>query len=142
MNPDACCKVPKHEREAEVIDECVKTFGEQTSRERADKDAKERGCCIAECIINGTGHTDLIEAKMIEVDLKEAEVMGMPEWTPVIQAAGKTCADEAAKQASRFEEGFKLPPVDPNDKVCHPKYVFALVCTTKEYILVSWGNGT
>lgn len=76
---------------------------------------------------------------MAEVDLKEAADMGMLEdWTPVIKAAAKTCAEEATKQAARFEEGFKLAPVDPNDQVCHPKYVFALVCTTKEYVMVRY----
>ena len=88
--------------------------------------------------MNGTDHTDLSEAKMVEVDLKEAEDMKMGEdWAPIIKAAGKLCADEAAKQATRLEEGAKLPPVDPKDTVCHPKYVFALACTTKEYVLVS-----
>lgn len=75
---------------------------------------------------------------MVEVDLAEAEVMGMKDdWEPVIKAAAKTCADEMTKQADRLEEGAKLAPVDPKDTVCHPKYVFSLMCTTKEYILVS-----
>lgn len=137
------------------MDGCVKTFGPQTMRERAEKNAMERGCvskrllavenifkfvyfqCIAECILNGTGHADLSEANMVEVDLAEAKAMGMDvDWEPVIRAAAKMCADEGLKQASRFEEGFKLAPVDPNDTVCHPKFVFSLVCTTMQYVMV------
>lgn len=74
---------------------------------------------------------------MIEVDLAEVKELNIAEdWEPVIRATAKKCVDEAAKLADRFEEGFKLAPVDANDQVCHPKYVYALVCTTKEYIMV------
>lgn len=75
---------------------------------------------------------------MVELDLKEADVMGMlDDWKDTIAMVGKKCADEGAKQADRFEAGLKLAPVDPKDMVCHPKIVFALMCTTKEYVLVS-----
>lgn len=44
MNPDDCCKMPQIENEGALMGECVTMFGEQTGRERADKDAFERGC--------------------------------------------------------------------------------------------------
>ena len=44
MNPAECCQLPRHAKEAEVVEECFKTWEDQTKRERAQKDAGERGC--------------------------------------------------------------------------------------------------
>lgn len=41
--PDACCKFPKHTLDNQVVEGCVKTFGEQAKREMA-KYSLERGC--------------------------------------------------------------------------------------------------
>lgn len=87
--------------------------------------------------MNGTGHYDVSEAKMVELDLQEAKDMNLyDDWKDVITATAKTCADEAEKLADRFEQGLKLEPIDPNDQICHPKYVFSLICTAKEYVMV------
>lgn len=46
----------------------------------------------------------------------------------------KVCSAEGKKHMEEHEAGFKLPPLDPADKVCHPKYGFALMCSVKELI--------
>lgn len=80
--------------------------------------------------MNGTGHTDLSAEAMIKIDLQEAKDMKMEaDWEPVIRATAESCEAEGKKRADDFEEGFKVAPVDPNDQVCHPKFVFTLLCT-------------
>lgn len=86
--------------------------------------------CIAECILNGTGHADLSAEKWIELDMKLADQMGTAaEWQPVIKSTAEICDSEAKKHEAEFEEGFNLPPVAPGDQVCHPKYVYSLLCS-------------
>lgn len=94
--------------------------------------------------MNGTGHTDLSAAGLAAVDILEAKEMEMgmeAEWTPVIKATAEMCAGEATRQAADFEKGFQLAPVEPSDLVCHPKYVFLLVCTMMSNLWVRTISG-
>lgn len=87
--------------------------------------------------MNGTGRADLSEANLVKMDTMKAEMMGMlNDWEPIIKGASKMCVAEAMKHAQRHEEGFKLGTVGANDMLCHPKYVFMLVCHIKEYVMV------
>lgn len=91
--------------------------------------------CVAQCFFNGTGHADLNADQMSEETIKQVEALGLAaEWSPVIKGAAEVCKAEAKKHAEDFEAGFKLPPLDPTDEVCHPKYGFALLCSLKEMI--------
>lgn len=70
--------------------------------------------------------------------MKEAEAKGLdPEWTSVLKDMDTTCRAEIKKRADEFEAGFKLPPLSPEDKVCHPKYGFALMCSMRHMVAVS-----
>lgn len=56
--------------------------------------------------------------------------MGMAaDWLLVIKSTAQMCESEAKKHEAEFEEGFNLPPLDPADQVCHPKYIYSLLCT-------------
>lgn len=94
--------------------------------------------CLAECILNGTGHGDLNPDKMVTDALKDAEDQGIAaEWSPIIKDMTKYCFDEGTKRMPELEAGFKLPPLDPADQVCHPKYAFGMMCSLKKMLAVS-----
>lgn len=76
--------------------------------------------------------------KLGEEKLKEAEANGVaPEWIAIIKATAEECKEEAMNHAEDFEAALKLPPLDPADKVCHPKFGFALMCSMKNMMAVS-----
>lgn len=88
--------------------------------------------------MNGTGRADLHEDNVIDMQMQKAQAMGMAEdWEAVIKTTARMCSTIVRKQADRFEKGFLLPPVDPRDMVCHPKYLYVHLCTVKEYAMVS-----
>lgn len=74
---------------------------------------------------------------MDEGVLDEAVAGMAPEWSPIIKNMAEECKTEIEKHHDDLEAGFKLPPLDSADKVCHPKYGFALMCSMKHLIAVS-----
>lgn len=86
---------------------------------------------------NATGHHDLDDKMSPEIMIKEAQDKGITgEWLEVFKPMAEKCFVEGKKRMDEFEEGFKLPPLDPADPVCHPKYQFGIMCTMKEMISV------
>lgn len=137
VSPETCCEFPNFEKKSEVIEACAKKYSAEKVGMLADKTpgAIKRGSCLAECIYNGTGHGDLTVDMDPAKFMTEVEAKGLPEeWVPAIKSMADFCFAEGKKRMDDLEAGFKLPPLDPKDEVCHPKFGFALVCSAKEML--------
>lgn len=86
--------------------------------------------------MNVTGSTLDEEGLQKKLD-KLDNLPGMSEeWKATMRKSVETCHTIGMGLKPMFQAGYELPPLEPNDMVCHPKYQFGMVCGIKELINV------
>ncbi|XP_055690564.1 general odorant-binding protein 66-like [Lutzomyia longipalpis] len=136
-NPKECCHFPRPIND-DQFHKCVEEFGKQTRRnlEAIESGGPARGCCVSECVMNSTGavvdgHIDVGIMKRVM-----KEVSGdVSEWEEIVGKATEKCIGEAEAKTDEFEKIMLLPPLNPDDRVCNPKFGFMMECIMKELYL-------
>ncbi|GAB0092157.1 hypothetical protein DMENIID0001_071300 [Sergentomyia squamirostris] len=136
-NPKECCHFPRPLKDGD-FHKCVEEFGKQTSRnlEAVENGAPIRGCCVSECVMNSTGAVvdGQIDVGIMKRQMKEA-AGDVSEWAEVIDKTAEKCLTAAEGKAGEFEKILSQPPLNPDDRMCHPKFGFIMMCFMKELYL-------
>ncbi|XP_059613763.1 general odorant-binding protein 66-like [Phlebotomus argentipes] len=134
-NPKECCHFPRPIND-ENFHKCVEQFGKQSHRnlEAVQSGGPERGCCVSECVMNSTGAIvdGHIDAGKMKSMMKEAAGDAAADWEPVLEKMAEKCLAEAESKTDEFEKIMSMPPLNPDDRVCNPKFGFLMGCFMKE----------
>lgn len=83
--------------------------------------------------MNSTGAvTDgKIDVAKVKEMMKEA-AGDVHEWEAVVDQTAEKCLAELDTKTEEFEKIMSLPPLNPDDRKCHPKYGYLMGCFMKE----------